>query len=590
MNFYIKNVEICISYLNIVDMCVIIFADFDIHKLEIFGFYSILVKHYSKKGALKTKNDMTGGIIMRNGIKGYLCAYHQEVTGSKIIVVVNFPDGTVRRIMVDCGYFQEKRYEDLNYINEIDPEKIDVILVTHTHADHIGLLPKFVKDGYRGRIYMTKHAKYLCTEILNDSAQRQKENSKLLRKQHPDQKEKFKALYSKQDVKNATELIKGMRYRETKEIIPGIKVTYFENGHLLGSGMILLQCQYEGMESINFFFTGDYKLENCFYTVPELPQWLKEMPLVMIHEATNGKISSNDIQKNFKSNMIENFKKEKDIIIGAFAQGRMQELLYDFKKMQDEGILPSKYVIYVDGTLGVKMTQKYKQILAEYSPENADFIPKKTIFVDKESRQMVFLDSRPKIVITTSGMLSEGPARIYIPFFLEMENTAIQLIGYAAEGTLARALLDGKKENTVRFAGEEIIKRAEVKSTREKSGHAFNDEMIEFIKQFKNIKFMFINHGNTESQEFLRTLVINETKVKNVDFLNRERSYVIYQNTTKDAEYYDMQVRRDLVSIKLDLCQPEDKRDEKRKTRRERKAERKARRNAQKRKRKARVN
>lgn len=522
---------------------------------------------------------------MKNGIKAYLCAYQQEVTGSKIIVVGNFPDGTVRRIMIDDGYFQEKKYEELNYINEIDPKKIDAVLVTHTHNDHIGLLPKFIKDGYEGRIYMTKHAKYLCSEILEDSAQRQKENAKKLRKQHPN--EKFDPLYNKQDVKNAVERIKGMRYRETKEIIPGIKVTYFENGHLLGAGMILLQLHYEGMESMNFLFTGDYKLKNCFYPVPELPDWLKEMPLVVVHESTNGEISSNEIQRNFKSNMIEAFKEEKDIVLGAFAQGRMQELLYDFKLMQDEGIMPSKYVIYVDGTLGIKMTQKYKNILSEYNPEKADFIPKKTFFVEKETRETVFLDTRPKILITTSGMLSDGPARIYIPFFLEMENAVIQLIGYAAEGTLARALLEGKKENTVKFAGQEIIKRAEVKSTREKSGHAFNDDMIEFINQFKNIKFMYINHGSTESQQFFRNLVLQQTnlKEKEVDFLNREKAYVIYQNTVKGTEYYDMQIRKD--TIRLDLSgAKEDKKEEKKKTRRERKAEKKARRNAQRRKRK----
>lgn len=520
--------------------------------------------------------------MKNSGFKAYLCAYHSGVTGSKIIVVVNYPNGRVRRIMVDDGCFQERKYEQLNYVNEIDPKNIDTILITHSHIDHIGMLPKFVKDGYNNKIYMTKQAKMLCSDFLQDAANRQKETARILRKKYPEQKKVFQTLYSKNDISAEQKLVKGLEYREEKEILPGVKVTFFENGHLLGAAMIWLRISCEDMEDINFFFTGDYKLTNCFYPVPELPKEVKEKPLIMIHETTNGQISSKEINKNFWDNMIKAFSERKNVLIGAFAQGRMQEILYDFKCKQDENIVPSEYVMYVDGNLGISTNAKYRNILLDYNPDKADFIPKRCYTVlDDETRARVLLDTRPKIIITTSGMLSDGPARFYVPIFLEMEDTVIQLIGYAAEGTLARALLDGKKAQTVKFAGRELVKQAEVKSTREKSGHAFNDEMIEFINKFSNIKFMALNHGSIESQEYFRELVLKETNVENVELLNRENAYVIYQNTPKGADYCDIKIKH--FTTKHEEVQSEkEKQSEKRKTRRVRKTERKAKNKARK--------
>lgn len=516
--------------------------------------------------------------MSNSGFKAHLCAYHSGVTGSKIIVVVDFPNGTVRRIMVDDGYFQEREYEQLNYVNDINPKNIDAVLVTHSHIDHIGMLPKFVKDGYNNKIYMTKYAKQLCPDFLQDAANRQKENAKNLRKKHPEKKEVFQSLYSKKDITEEKKLVKGLEYREEKEILPGIKVTFFENGHLLGAAMIWLRISCEDMEDINFFFTGDYKLKNCFYPVPEIPEEVKKKPLIMIHETTNGQISSKEINKNFWDNMIKAFSERKNVLIGAFAQGRMQEILYDFKCKQEEGIVPPEYVMYVDGKLGISTNAQYKNILLDYNPDKADFMPKRCYTVlNDETREKALLDTRPKIIITTSGMLSDGPARLYVPIFLEMEDTVIQLIGYAAEGTLARALLDGKKAQTVKFAGRELVKRAEVKSTREKSGHCFNDEMIEFINGFSNIKFIALNHGSTESQEYFRNLVLKETNVENVELLNRENAYVIYQNTPKGADYCDIQIKH--FTPKQEELQTSK---EERRTRRARKAERKARNKARK--------
>lgn len=403
----------------------------------------------------------------KSGFKATLSAYQNEVTGSKKLITISRPNSAEQRILIDCGYFQEQKYQHLNYENDLSPEKIDAIVVTHSHLDHIGLLPKLVNNGYNKPIYITNMAKELSSGILKDACKIQQRDAKRLQRRYPEYRDKFKVLYSIKDIKSTVELMVGMNYYKTIEILPQTKLTFWENQHLPGAAMVLMQCYCEGFEPINIFDTGDYRLESCFGEVPEMPKWIEDMPKIMIHEATNGCISSTSIKKNFKENIITACKQRKDIILGATAQGRMQEFLYEMKLLQQEGHIPNEYTIYVDGKLGINITSKVRKNLLKNNPEKADFIPNRTKFVSVKTRQAVFKDPNPKIVITTSGMLSEGPAREYIPYFIQRKNAMIQIAVYAAQGTIARTLYEGKNEETITIHGEELVKRAEVRTTRE---------------------------------------------------------------------------------------------------------------------------
>lgn len=467
---------------------------------------------------------------MKDIIKVYETAYYTEVTGSKNYLVCERPDGRVYRILLDCGYFQEIKYRYLNYVDEIDPQKIDAIIITHNHIDHTGLLPKLVRQGFRGKIYMTNFTQELIGGFLKDSADQQEENASEMRERYPNEAKKFQPLYFEEDVEKTLKLCEGIAYRKTIEIFPGVKLTFWENGHILGAGIPLIQFSYPKMKPLNFVFTGDLKLTNCFYRVPMFPKWFREMELIMFCESTYGSTRREEIKKCFKNNILEAFRRKQNILIGGFAQGRMQEILYDFRLMQDEGLIPEEYRICIDGPLGIDTTFKYQSILSRFSPAHADFIPKGTTIVEPKRRENILSDGVPTILITTSGMLSNGPARIYVPIFLEHKNSLIHLVGYAAEGTLARKLLETKRDEVVKIGNKIYQKNAVVKTTREKTSHSTQDELLEFVNMFTNVKFLGINHGETSVKEIFKEAVLEECPhVEKVQIMDRDHMVGFYR-------------------------------------------------------------
>lgn len=447
-----------------------------------------------------------------------IMALHKEVTGSCILNIIKFPDGRTTKVLVDCGLFQEYAYSELNTSLPFDCSTIDHVIVTHNHVDHTGRLPLLVKNGYRGTIHMSDTTAKLVPLALEDSYKVLKNKAKMANEAQ---------LYSNSDVEKTLELVKGHSYEDSFNLDENIKLTFFMNGHLPGAVLILMQIKYreygKHYEDINLLFTGDYHNKNIFFNVKPVPKWVHQLPITIIQESTYGSTDSTSVEYVFEQNVLQAIAEDKEIVIPVFSLGRAQEIMYILKTWQQQGKLSKEIPIYFDGKLGMRYTHLYLNDGLDNKEECKEFLPENFSSVTTpEMRKSIMNDQQPKIILTTSGMGSYGPAQTYLPAYLKRSNALIHFTGYCAEGTLGRRLYDCAKNNKVDVSGLQVKKLADVAFTSEFSAHAKADELINFLKPFENIKLLLVNHGDTEKKEIYANRVIDEVEVDNVGILGRE--------------------------------------------------------------------
>lgn len=439
-----------------------------------------------------------------------IMSFHPEVTGSCNLIIVKYPDGETTKFIVDCGLFQEKEHYQENEKLWCNVDTLDFVLVTHNHVDHTGRLPYLVKKGFNNPIYVTNDTASLIGLALEDSCSVLKDVGK---------RNNSKPLYEEQDVQRTLEKLVNCSYSSKIYVKPNIKVTFFKNGHLIGAAMILVQISYPECEDINLLFTGDYNKSNMFFDVERLPEWVKGLRLTIVQESTYGDVNSDVVERCFENNIIRAIEKGKTALTPVFSLGRSQEILYVIKKMQDEGKLSTSIPIYFDGKLAFKYTYVYLKGTISIKEEMKNFLPQNLNYVNKESRHNLLEDKNAKIIVTTSGMGSYGPAQVYIPTYLQKNNAIIHFTGYTAEGTLGHILKNTPKGEVVEVGGLMLVKRADVEYTTEFSAHAKADEMIDFLKQFYDLKLVLVNHGQTEIKKTFSNRILKEVDTKYVGIL-----------------------------------------------------------------------
>ena len=442
-----------------------------------------------------------------------IMALQPEVTGSCNLVIIKYPNGESTKFITDCGLFQERDYQEYNRSFPFDSDNIDFVLVTHNHVDHVGRLPLLDKNGYGGKIYTSKQTEIFLPLALYDSHKVLKDIAK---------RNHVKPLYDETNVANTLRKVVGCDYEQPIYVDKNIKATFFKNGHLIGAALILVQISYPGYEDINILFTGDYNNQNIFFDVPNLPDWVLDLPLTIVQESTYGYMESTEIKPEIQNNIMSCIAKGKTALCMVFSLGRCQEILYMLKCMQKTGKISSEVPIYLDGRLAIQYTKLYCRAELDLKEDMLDFLPNNLIYVDKESRPNLLDDDSCKIIVTTSGMGTYGPAQVYIPSYISKEGCLIQFTGYTAEGTLGRKLRDTSKGEIITSEG--LIKRkyADVEYTNEMSAHAKADEMLEFLKQFSNLKLVLVNHGEIKSKQMFSTRIADEINPKNVAILGRD--------------------------------------------------------------------
>jgi len=440
-------------------------------------------------------------------------ALHNDVTGSCNFLVVKMPTKETFKIIVDCGLFQERENSAYNKDFPFNVKELDFVLVTHNHIDHIGRLPLLVKKQYSGYIYCSPATKMLIPLALEDSCKVLGDVSK---------RNNEEKLYSEVDVEETVKKLKNVEFGETIKLNRYIKATFFKNGHLLGAAMILIQIQFDEEEPINLLFTGDYNNKNTFFDVPELPDWVKELPLTIVQESTYGNMESSEMTPCFRKNIAEKMKKGGTVIVPVFSLGRSQEILKTLRNMQDTGEIDPNIPVYLDGKLAVKYTCLYLKEGFEIREECLDFLPNGIMFVDRGSRLGVVESPDSKIIVTTSGSGSYGPAPFYLQNYLGDKNALIHFTGYLFEDSLGRRIKETPDGEFVKVGGIVLRKYAQIEFTAEYSAHAKADEMIEFLKKFSNLKAVLVNHGETDTKEIFAERIVKEVNVKNVAILNRD--------------------------------------------------------------------
>ncbi len=450
---------------------------------------------------------------MGNKAKMYVdvMSLSNEVTGSCFLCVLKLPNKEVIRFIVDCGLFQEDGYDELNYSFPFNAENIEFALITHNHIDHIGRIPLLYKNGFKGKTYCTNQTKTLMPLALTDTCKILKDVCK---------RQNRKQIFSDYDVETAIKNFYGVSYNEKISVNPNIDVTFLENGHLIGAAMILVEITYPNEEPITLLFSGDYKNENVFADISELSENLRNKRINLFIESTYAKMETSEIKYEFDEKIINGICNKNSIIIPVFSLGRSQEILLKLKQLQENNLLDEAIPIYFDGNLA----HAYTRLMLnnpEIITENMKFLPKNLTFVDASIRENLLETDNCKIILTTSGMGTYGPAQVYLPYFVSKNNVTIIFPGYTAEGTLGRSLIETNQNEVVKIGGLLVKKKAEIISLNEFSGHAKSDELIELIKKFNNLRSVLINHGECETKEIMAAKVIDCVDPPSVGILDR---------------------------------------------------------------------
>jgi metallo-beta-lactamase family protein len=436
----------------------------------------------------------------------------KTVTGSQHLIDVNG-----YRIMLDCGLFQGKRKEafELNRQGFCKGSSVDALVLSHAHIDHSGNIPCLVKNGFTGDIYSTPATRDLCSVMLLDSAYIQEKDVMYVNKKRKKQgKNLFEPLYTKEDVVNAMQNFIGVSYNRKHEIVPGVKLTLVDAGHMLGSSHVILDIQdKETSRESRLVFSGDIGREGI--PIIRDPTYLTEGADILLMESTYGNRVHPpypESEKELKRIINETYKRRGMLLIPAFAVGRTQQIVYALHKLFDQKAIP--YLpIYVDSPLATNTTDIFRMHPECYDAEMRDFLLNNghtdpfgfaTLTFTRnveESKKLNTLNT-PAVIISASGMMEGGRILHHLRNRISDPKNTILVTGWQAPNTLGRRVV--AREPVVRIYGEEFQLKAQVEIITGFSGHADRDELLAWAGAMqKKPDHTFIIHGEEESSRAL---------------------------------------------------------------------------------------
>lgn len=425
------------------------------------------------------------------------------VTGSCHCLEVNG-----KKILIDCGLQQGRDEHDENAL-DFAPSYIDYVIVTHAHIDHSGRIPLLVKEGFQGQIFATRLTCQLMSVMLRDSAFIQEsdaewQNQKGKRAGRPP----VEPLYTVADAEAALQQLFPAEYGQILDLCDGVRIRFRDAGHLLGSSMVEIWAT-EGGVTKKLVFSGD--LGNIDQPIIRNPEFLDEADYVVM-ESTYGD-RNHEIPESYVESLAQliddTFARGGNVIIPSFAVGRTQELLYFLREIKHQGLVKSfpSFQVCVDSPLAAEATRIYSGDLRGYLDEEAITVlqggenlftfPGLTLVQSTDESKALNMDKSSKVIISASGMCDAGRIRHHLKHNLWRQECSVVFVGYQAEGSLGRRLLEGAK--SVKLFGEEIAVNARIVNFQGLSSHADRDHLLAWIQHFSPApQQVFVVHGDSE--------------------------------------------------------------------------------------------
>ena len=426
------------------------------------------------------------------------------VTGSKFVIAT--PELT---LMVDCGLFQgDKALRKLNWKDlSIAANTLDYVLLTHGHLDHTGYLPKLKKEGFKGQILGTAPTIEIAKIILTDSGKIQEELAEMANKEGFSKHRPALPLYTIQDAERVFPLFTIAELNQWMVLSPNIKCRFRYNGHILGATFIEVI-----IYGKHFVFSGDIgRPKDLLLDPPDTPDWADFLFL----ESTYGdRLHPNEnVNQFFAELVLQTISNRGTLIIPTFAVERLQSVMYRLWQLYKRNQIPG-IPIFVDSPMGKNVLELFQIFSTWHQLDNKEYLSMVRHFNIIQSYADTWKtidDPRPKIVIAGSGMVTGGRVLTYLSQLLEYTTTTVALVGYQAEGTRGRKLLDGATH--VKIFGKEYPVNAKIAHLESLSAHADQKELLSWLSNLKNFpEKVFLVHGEPQTLQRFQSKLQEELR------------------------------------------------------------------------------
>ncbi|MCC6124188.1 MAG: MBL fold metallo-hydrolase [Pirellulales bacterium] len=428
----------------------------------------------------------------------------RQVTGSQFLLEA---DGV--RLLVDCGMFQEREFQARNWEPSlVKPQKLDLVLLTHAHVDHCGLVPKLVQEGYRGPILTTAASADLVELVLRDAAEIQAEDASFKRKRHRKEgrqvKHPVKPLYAMKDVDRTVRQLQTAAYNEEVKVNEHVTAVFHDAGHILGSAIIEVRVRGNG-EPRKFLFTGDLGQMNK--PIVRDPETFTQADYVVM-ESTYGDRNhetAEDVELQLERIIKEAAEAGGAIVIPIFAIERAQEIIFYLNRLLFAGKIP-EMPVFLDSPMAADVNEVFRDHRDCFDQDALDMLsagrsifkfPALKVLRSQEESQKINGFQGPCIIMSTSGMCTAGRIKHHLAQRIARPETTVLFVGYQARGTLGRQILDGN--HSVRIHGRSLLVRARIAQLQGISGHADRDGLTKWLGYLQTPpRRIFVAHGDEE--------------------------------------------------------------------------------------------